>query len=525
MADQPVEIELKLEGTAADLRKIEQSPPFAREGKRPSKSVRNSVYLDTKDRRLHRARVTLRLRRDGVQTIQTVKADQPGLLVSRHEWEQPIKPPGPDFEHAKATGVKQFRSHALRKQLRPVFETRVQRKASVVTTAEGGSVLIAVDRGIIVGGRRSLDVSEVELELKNPGQDYGGLFSLARRLGEVAPLWLSLRSKSDRGYALVGAAGPLPATSIDIPENATTEQAFRLIASSCLGQIVVNRHAVLAGSDAGVHRMRVGVRRFRAALSIFRQMLAADPETQRLGGELSWLADELGPARNLAVFSAKVIKPLAKMRSHRTALAALYGDVASRTMVAMERAADAASSERLRRLFLDLAQWIVEGQWSKSSARALSQLRDLPAIEFAAAELGRRHRKVVKRGRKLTELAPEQRHRLRIAAKKLRYGSEFFEELFAQRGSRKQIRRFARSLSRLQDTLGEVNDIYASRVFAESFPSAVHRLKPGKSRQIGYLAGLAQGRLEAGERDLLKSAERVFSAFKRLDEPWARAKV
>ena len=55
---------------------------------------------------------------------------------------------------------------------------------------------------------------------------------------------------------------------------------------------------------------------------------------------------------------------------------------------------------------------------------------------------GKRAAKIVKKGKKLRELDAEKRHKLRIAAKKLRYGGEFFATLLPGKKSANVARSF-----------------------------------------------------------------------------------
>jgi CHAD domain-containing protein len=48
---------------------------------------------------------------------------------------------------------------------------------------------------------------------------------------------------------------------------------------------------------------------------------------------------------------------------------------------------------------------------------------------------------------------------LRIDAKKLRYASEFFKDVFSGKGAARRRKRFVGRLKALQDALGDLNDI------------------------------------------------------------------
>jgi CHAD domain-containing protein len=54
-----------------------------------------------------------------------------------------------------------------------------------------------------------------------------------------------------------------------------------------------------------------------------------------------------------------------------------------------------------------------------------------PARLFARETLERLHKRALKRGRQLSQKAPEERHKVRIALKHIRYAAEFFSFFFS----------------------------------------------------------------------------------------------
>jgi CHAD domain-containing protein len=77
-----------------------------------------------------------------------------------------------------------------------------------------------------------------------------------------------------------------------------------------------------------------------------------------------------------------------------------------------------------------------------------------PARDFARPLLKRRHQALVALATDLAHAAPEARHAARLAAKKLRYATEFFASLFP----RKRTRAYRKALAALQEELGGWND-------------------------------------------------------------------
>jgi hypothetical protein len=81
----------------------------------------------------------------------------------------------------------------------------------------------------------------------------------------------------------------------------------------------------------------------------------------------------------------------------------------------LNRARHAVESDRFRELGLQAALWLANGAWSRSDDPLARTRRERPAADFAGDVLARRTRKILKKVDRVAELAPEKRHKLRIA--------------------------------------------------------------------------------------------------------------
>jgi hypothetical protein len=109
-------------------------------------------------------------------------------------------------------------------------------------------------------------------------------------------------------------------------------------------------------------------------------------------------------------------------------------------------------------LVLNCSEWVEIGSWRRSRDEKVAGLRDGAASALACAGLGRLSRKLRKAAKHMRALDPQARHRARIKAKKLRYAAEFFAETFG-RHSKAHRSKFIASLAKLQDALGDLNDL------------------------------------------------------------------
>ena len=77
--------------------------------------------------------------------------------------------------------------------------------------------------------------------------------------------------------------------------------------------------------------------------------------------------------------------------------------------------------------------------------------------------MARRFKKLLKRARDLKKLGAHKRHRVRIAAKKLRYMGEFFATLLADEQAKESYEKVIGQLEKIQKGLGRLQDEVASR--------------------------------------------------------------
>ena len=486
------EVELKLEVPAKTIGKLKRMRSLQRGNGHARDKELVSVYFDTAKHKLRKNGMSLRVRHIGDERVQTVKANRQSAagLFDRHEWEAPIRSDTPDLRKARRTALDGLIDKKLAHALKPVFETRIHR--TVLPLARNGSrIELTLDQGQVRRGRKSEPINEVELELKRGRA--ADLFTVARDLAQHVPARFAVRSKADRGYDLVDGhpVAAVRAHKIALTPRMSTGEAFHAIALGCLHQLAANEPAVRALDAEGVHQMRVGLRRLRAAMAVFSD-LVDDEETARIKAELKWLTGELGPARDLDVYVRGNIKPLQRALPDRRGLDALRSDLGARRAGAFARARKAVESPRYRTLMLDTLGWIEGGQWSATDDALIAALRRRNAGDFARDELARRVKKVTKKAGKLAKLDARRRHKLRIATKKLRYAAEFFASLFDGRKATKRLRRFERQLKGLQDCLGALNDIAVHETLAGKVVG-----RNGRKRQRAFAIGLVSGREQA----------------------------
>ena len=234
----------------------------------------------------------------------------------------------------------------------------------------------------------------------------------------------------------------------------------RLLRVPASGISALTNHCLIARRSAEpLHQARVAIRRLRSALSLF-EPVVTDKEYKRLKRRLRDVSHQFGEARDLDVYIAHIRGADVNKGGQLPAFAIEARRASPSRARARLWARDQYTSVEALSPIYARPRRLDSGRPMAYFGRAGEQTaRDQNIEEFAACAFKRRRRKLKRHGRHLERLSPEERHRIRIEAKKLRYASEFFSELFAGRKHRKRYRAFIAALGDLKARLGDLNDI------------------------------------------------------------------
>lgn len=314
-----------------------------------------------------------------------------------------------------------------------------------------------------------------------------------------------LRPAHQRHAAQHRVPKPVKARPVRLIEAMTAEEGFRVAVLECLAQISANIPAVRARQSEGVHQLRVGLRRLHTGLFAF-----GDPfrnaTVKRLRRRTKGLAAIFGPARDLDVFLEDLFAPVARSAGSNDALAFLKTRAEDARARAWDEALEKLEEGGLQE-FLDQVAAIAEaGPPAKRCA---------PLGEAASRTLEESFLRAAKRGRRIAQGEDRDFHRLRIALKKLRYTSEFFEGLYRK----KRVRAYLEQLEKLQDVLGAMHDVAAARqtllrLTAEEPASA------RSAAQLSYASGMITGWHESRASGLSDKARRKWKKLARTGQFW-----
>jgi inorganic triphosphatase YgiF len=455
------EIELKFALDGAAATRLVGARALA--GLAPSRRRIVSTYFDTPECELAAHGMALRLRRRaGARTVRWIaglKAGHSGTggLHAREEWEFEHAEPVIDLALFAATPLARLAdAGTLHRRLVPAFRVEVMRTTWTVQPRRGVRLEVALDMGRVESRGRRETLREMEIECVEG--DAGSAFELARRLLREVALRPSAVTKAQRGYRLFRheARAPRKARPVMLEPGMPASRAARLVVGAGLDQLQANEDGVLASRDPEfVHQARIALRRLRGSLRLFREAVGSR-RSKRWRARLTGVARALGGARDWDVLCGETLPRLGAAFADEELQRDLTERAAAIASVERRAARVALRSPRYAATILEISRWLAQPARRRRGERPLER--------EAARQLRKRHHRLLRDARRLDKLTAAERHRVRIDAKRLRYGAEALASLFAEGDAHDYLE----ALENLQDVLGAANDAITARALLPS---------------------------------------------------------
>lgn len=276
-------------------------PPAQREGVAHAIQALNATtltlhacYFDTEQSDLAQNRIALRLRQEGPQWMQTIKAPGPDK-ITHIELNHPRPDASLDLSVYKDSAIDTILSN-MKTGLIMRYETVMSRQVLTLNHKDS-KIELAYDQGIIRSGKQQTQVCELEFEQLDGGVD--DLFNLAKQWLQRHALVLDFRSKAARGNTLANHLNlHQPTETLNMatgvnPSHGT--HAYLQSANACLAYIVAYAN-LLAGSEGpvsnntannylhqislGAHHLRTQAPRFSPQVDIIEKHMADSPTLQ-----------------------------------------------------------------------------------------------------------------------------------------------------------------------------------------------------------------------------------------------------
>ena len=485
-----------------------------------------AIYYDTADQILRKNGLSLRVRQSGQRFVQTMKAEDGDDPLRRGEWEASVASFTPDVGLAMPFVPAKLREALTAQPLRAGLHFRYP-PAPAPVDLPAGTIEVAFDRGLLKAGERSMPVSEIELELKegSPSVDLRGGAGAGRprRGAPVDPQQGGARlrpgepTRRRRPRRRASSTSTHPCRSTR-PSPPFSHRACAICWCRC------RRPRTAAIRRASI-RSAWRSRRLRSALDSMATLVTSET-LEVLRADASWLASTLSAARTWDIFQERDAGGRRRQLPGRRRVRCARRRRGGATACGLRRCPPGALRQpQLPAFVIRLGGWVEARGWRSDVGPEHLPLLAEPAFSFAQRILSVHHDKVLKRGRHFKSLTAPERHRLRLAVKKLRYVADFLLPLCTDR---KSARQFTSRLADLQEELGAFNDMTTTGIAAGRPGGGIGRERRG-GRGDRRLAGPRHGRCRgpaeerlAGFRQDATALGPAGSAVNRRNRPVAR---
>ncbi|MDV6280565.1 CYTH and CHAD domain-containing protein [Rhodococcus jostii] len=407
----------------------------------------DSEYFDTADRDLLRQRVTLRRRTGDTDAGWQLKVPD---RKARTEIRVPLTADDtvPGELAALVSGV------ALGKPVHPVASISTVRlrlrmldpDGNLLTEVADDTVRATAAAAAAGDGAVASEWREVEVELGERG-DGKLLEAIGERLTREGARPSRYPSKLSRA---LNPNGP-GLTDNDSAADGSGAEVVRELLTAYLDtqvQAIVGGDVWLRRGLDPVHATRVGIRRFRSTLRVFKKVL--DPAARtRLDEELSWYAGVLGEVRDRQVQRARFAAAVTDLPEELVlgpVAARIENDLLAEQLRYRAEVMETVDGDRYRNLLAELARWRTDPPMTENATSGTRALKK--AARKARRKADRRLAAALDDGDDVAL------HRARKAAKRARYAGELTRGLVGKKTSKKRIAEY----KKIQKVLGEHQD-------------------------------------------------------------------
>jgi CHAD domain-containing protein len=294
--------------------------------------------------------------------------------------------------------------------------------------------------------------------------------------------------------------------NIQLNPDMRSDEATKIILRFLLQVMRTNEANIERDLDTEIlHDFRVAIRRTRSALSQIKNIFP-EKTTDRFKKDFAFVGKISNQLRDLDVYlldgdTYKAMLPTVL----RDDIDSLFDYLRGKRSKAFQEVINGLKSKRYVQILQDWEEFLNETP--QESTTALNA--DLPIINIAQKRIYKIYRRIVKSGNQILEnTEDEMLHALRIECKKLRYLMEFFSSLFP----RKKINVLIEQLKKLQDNLGDFNDLCVQEEYllniAEELP-----ITDRQSKKTLVAIGSLIGTLDREKKIVKDAFAKTFTGY------------
>ncbi|MBC8430922.1 MAG: CHAD domain-containing protein [Desulfobacterales bacterium] len=293
---------------------------------------------------------------------------------------------------------------------------------------------------------------------------------------------------------------------IRLDPDMRSDEAAKIILRFLLQVMKINQNKIEKDLDTEfLHDFRVAIRRTRSALSQIKSVFPQET-IGRFKKDFVFVGKLSNQLRDLDVYLLKEDTYKGMLPSGlRDDINPLFGYLRKKRSKALKKVISGLESKKFAQIMQDWESFLHEPQQNSPTASNA----DLPIIRLARKRIYQQYRSIVKSGNLILKKTEDEKlHALRIECKKLRYLMEFFSSLFA----RQTIDSLIEQLKKLQDNLGDFNDLCVQQDYLMDIAGEIPAIDPNSQKVLVAIGSLI-GTLDRNKQIVKNAFAKTYTNF------------
>ncbi len=294
--------------------------------------------------------------------------------------------------------------------------------------------------------------------------------------------------------------------NIQLDPQMRSDQATKVILRFLLQVMRINAAQIDNDLDTEfLHDFRVAIRRTRSALGQIKYVFPAKT-TARFKKDFAYMGKLSNELRDMDVYLLKedtykaMLPPIL-----RDDIDPLFAHLRKKRSKALQKVIRGLKAKKYTKIMKDWEAFLNKPQRDSAGASNAK----LPVIDLARNRIHKKYRNVVQVGSRIIENSEDEMlHVLRIHCKKLRYLMEFFCSLFP----RKKMNTLIGQLKKLQDNLGDFNDLRVQRDYLLDIIEELPMAQRQSNKMIAAIGSLV-GALDKEKQTVKDAFAKTFIDF------------
>jgi CHAD domain-containing protein len=294
--------------------------------------------------------------------------------------------------------------------------------------------------------------------------------------------------------------------NIQLDLQMRSDQATKVILRFLLQVMRINAAHIDNDLDTEfLHDFRVAIRRTRSALGQIKYVFPAKT-TARFKKDFAYMGKLSNELRDMDVYLLRedtykaMLPPIL-----RDDIDPLFDHLRKKRSKALQKVIRGLKAKKYTKIMKDWEAFLNKPQRDSAGASNAK----LPVIDLARNRIHKKYRNVVQVGSQILENSEDgMLHVLRIHCKKLRYLMEFFSSLFP----RKKMNTLIGQLKKLQDNLGDFNDLRVQRGYLLDIIEELPMVQRQSNKTIAAIGSLV-GALDKEKQTVKDAFAKTFTDF------------